>query len=192
MIKANKAFFQLAGIIVHAADKEAHKPVQDNVITAKDIFCFESTQGFLPKDCALWMYMTVGTKMFTLDAPKVLPMNAGPGTGLDKDHPKGVQASYCIKYYTTKEGGIQLVKGGLVFQQHINLTQHFANLYTMAELMVVKMQFFASDIAYQLAMRSQAGEDTSEHEDWLMILADVGSNCKIDLATAVGSRSSTS
>ena len=127
--------------------------------------------------------------MFTLDAPKVLPMNAGPGTGLHKDHPDGVQASYCIKYYTTKEGGIQLVKGGLVFQQHLNLGQHFPNLYTMAELMVVKMQFFASDIAYQLAKRSEAGEDTSDFGDWTKVLADVGTNCRMALTNAGSSTS---
>ena len=98
----------------------------------------------------------MGTKMFSLDYPIVLPFDTTKANfPLKKDHVEGVQTTYCIKYVTDKAGKVQFTNCGLVFMQHMGVEQHLANLATLAAVMQAQMTWFSGNLAYHMAQNSE-------------------------------------
>ena len=69
----------------------------------------------------------------------------------------GMKAVYCFKYKVGGANGVQLLKAGIMFCQHLSMQNHFANLWAVANIMKDKM----GELGAQLARLQQGGSMAS-------------------------------
>ena len=75
---------------------------------------------------------------------------------------------YCFKYKVGGADGVQLLKAGIMFCQHLSMQNHFANLWAVANIMKEKMGEYGA----QVALLQQGGSGASSSSTPLSGLLD--------------------
>ena len=103
----------------------------------------------------MFLNHTAGCTYMTMD--KALPFqmeefqvnnDAGPGGYMIKwDSPRGILVVWCLKYSLTGTKGMTFSTAGLMFLQLLSSQQHYAHLWSAAEIMKGKMADFGAQVA---------------------------------------------
>lgn len=140
-----EAYFRLGGLIVQAAD-------QVHQVPGSSVVCYDVLMPVGFEESPLWLSLTQGDLLITLDPPFVLDMvtngglvkqndwSYGPGHG-------GVKKAYVLQCQLGETNGMKFQKGGLAFLQHLGTQMHWAQLFTLARVMEHRLAAFGTRVA---------------------------------------------
>ena len=128
------------------------------------LLCFDVKNPVAFPDSKLWLSITPGDNLITLDAPFVLHLpESYDGLGKQDDWQLpcgGVKVAYVLQYHLDETRGMLFKKGGLVFLQRMGAGRHWAQLATLAAVMEKKMALFGSQIACRQANKMHSTGST--------------------------------
>lgn len=165
-----QACFQIGGLIIEAADNGVGE------LAGCPLLCFDVKNPVAFPDSKLWLSITPGDMLITLDAPFV-PHLPESYDGLVKHDDwqipcGGVKVAYALQYQLGEPNGMDIQKGGHVLLQHLGTQKHWAKLFALASVMQKKMANFSSKIAcvqarsFQPANTTQLPGTTHSQSPW--------------------------
>ena len=149
-----QAYFQIAGLVIEAADKGVTDPAG---ITVR---CFEATKEVTFVDSAIWLCTKVGNCYLTLDAPFETYISDPTGM-LKKDGTTGSIVTFCLQYSLGGPTGMAIVKAGLAFVQHLSSKKSLTNLLSLGNVMKLHLADFASKLGAMQAREHHASATSS-------------------------------
>ena len=128
------------------------------------LLCFDVKNPVAFPDSKLWLSITPGDMLITLDAPFVLQLPESYDGLVKHDDWQlpcgGVKVAYVLQYQLGEPNGMDIQKGGLVLLQHLGTQKHWAKLFALASVMQKKMANFSPKIACMQARSFQPANTT--------------------------------
>ena len=128
------AAFQIAGLIIEAADKGR----QSQFTECSSLTCYTCSKPACFQDSPLWLTVNPSDVFINLAAPFILsmePSEDGEFIKQDSLNPRGVKVAYVLQDHLGETQGCLFKKGGLVFLQHMCSGRHWFQLMTLAAVM---------------------------------------------------------
>ena len=150
-----QAYFQIAGLVIEAAEKGVTDPAEISVR------CFEAIKEVTFQDSPLWLSTQVGNCYLTLDIPFDTYIEGSHDNLIVKDGSHGCIVTYCLEYKLGGQSGMHIVKAGLAFVQHLSSKKHLMNLLSLGKIMKEHLADFAAKIGCIQAREEHASATSS-------------------------------
>ena len=157
-----QAYFQIAGLVIEAADKGVTDPAG---ITVR---CFEATKEVTFVDSAIWLCTKVGNCYLTLDTPFETYIGGADDQSVQKDGTSGCIITFCLQYNLGGPTGMQIMKAGLAFVQHLSSKKHYVNLAALSNIMKQHLADFSAKLGCIQARAEHALATSSSHNSGIL------------------------
>ena len=130
--------------------------------------CFEAKEEITFTDSTLWLSTQIGNSYLTLDTPFDTNIGVGQGNILKKDGSAGCIVAFCLQYNLGGPTGMQIMKAGLAFVQHLSSKKHYVNLAALGNIMKQHLADFSAKLGCIQARAEHALATSSSHNSGIL------------------------